>query len=42
MKHGMLSLAGMLVLASAVTAQDAGRKPAMGPETALVVIDIQQ
>jgi len=42
MRHGMLSLAGMLVLASAVAAQDAGRRPAMGPETALVVIDIQQ
>ena len=42
MRHGMLSLAGMLVLASAVTAQDAGRKPAMGTGTALVVIDIQQ
>ena len=38
----MLSCVGVLVLASTAAAQDAGRKPAMGPETALVVIDIQQ
>jgi len=38
----MLSCIGVLVLASVAAAQDAGRKPAMGPETALVVIDIQQ
>jgi len=36
------SLVGACLMAATALAQDAGRKPAMGPETALVVIDIQQ
>ena len=42
MRRLMLSLTGVSVLAAAVLAQDAGKKARMGPETALVVIDIQQ
>jgi nicotinamidase-related amidase len=42
MRHLMLSLAAAGLLAATALAQDAGRKPGMGPETALVVIDIQQ
>ena len=38
----MLALAGLCLLALPAPAQDAGRKARMGPETALVVIDIQQ
>jgi nicotinamidase-related amidase len=37
-----LSLLGVCLAAPIALAQDAGKKPAMGPETALVVIDIQQ
>ena len=42
MRHLILSLVGVYLLAAPVPAQDAGRKPRMGRETALVVIDIQQ
>jgi nicotinamidase-related amidase len=42
MRELMLSLIGVSVLAAAVLAQDMGKKARMGPETALVVIDIQQ
>jgi len=42
MRKQMLSLIGVSVLAAAVLAQDTGKKARMGPETALVVIDIQQ
>jgi len=39
---GMLLLVSVPLLASMAAAQGAGKKPPMGPETALVVIDIQQ
>jgi len=42
MKQVMQVFAGVCLLAAPVTAQEAGRKARMGPETALVVIDIQQ
>ena len=42
MRKLMLSLIGVSVLAAVALAQDAGKKARMGPETALVVIDIQQ
>ena len=42
MRELVLSLIGVSVLAAAALAQDAGKKARMGPETALVVIDIQQ
>lgn len=40
--RGLLSLAAVCLLAGSALAQDAGNKARMGPETALVVIDIQQ
>ena len=42
MRNSMLLLAGVCLLAWPLAAQDAGGKARMGPETALVVIDIQQ
>jgi nicotinamidase-related amidase len=42
MKQVMQLFAGVCLLAAPVMAQEAGRKARMGPETALVVIDIQQ
>jgi nicotinamidase-related amidase len=42
MRNPMLLLAGVCLLAWPLAAQDAGGKARMGPETALVVIDIQQ
>jgi nicotinamidase-related amidase len=42
MRHLILSLVGVCLLATSALAQDAGKKARMGSETALVVIDIQQ
>jgi nicotinamidase-related amidase len=42
MRHLILTLAGVCLLSTATLAQDAGKRARMGPETALVVIDIQQ
>ena len=42
MRGTTLAVATACLLAAVVTAQDAGRKARMGPETALLVIDIQQ
>jgi hypothetical protein len=38
----MVPLAGVGALVAAVPAQDTGRKARIGPETAPVVIDVQQ
>jgi len=38
----MLSFVGVWLVAAGAFAQDAGKRPAMGSDTALVVIDIQQ
>ena len=42
MRHLILSLVGVCLLAASAPAQDTGKKARMGRETALVVIDIQQ
>ena len=42
MRRGMISLIGVWLVAAGAIAQDTGKRPAMGPDTALVVIDIQQ
>ena len=42
MRHLILSLVGVCLLAASAPAQDAGKEARMGRETALVVIDIQQ
>ena len=42
MRRVMLLLVGVWLAAAAALAQDTGKRPAMGPDTALVVIDIQQ
>ena len=40
MRHLLVTMAAVSVLAGAAAAQEAGKKARMGPETALVVIDI--
>jgi nicotinamidase-related amidase len=42
MRRVILSIAGVCLLASATSAQTAGKQAPMGAETALVVVDIQQ
>jgi len=42
MRRVMLSLMSAWLVAAGAFAQDTGKRPAMGPDTALVVIDIQQ
>ena len=42
MRTVMMTAAAVCLLAAGAMAQDAGKKARMGPETALVVIDIQQ
>ena len=42
MRSVMLSIAGVCLLATAAAAQAPGKKAAMGSETALLVVDIQQ
>ena len=42
MRRVMLSFVGVWLVAAGAFAQDTGKRPAMGPDTALVVIDIQQ
>ena len=42
MRHLMIWFVGVCLTALPAVAQDAGRKPSMGPETALVVVDIQR